>query len=256
MRGCPCARSAIDCRPWCRPVERRGAGALRPVRFMASLADVPGNFLPLLHDGVQAAWRLASRAFRRHLLVPMLGAALSAALLALVLPFAAPADGPPRRDADVFADAAATLLANEDLAAFRANARWGVSLQEERRREQAEAERLAQQRARQEELEMSSGDAEQNQAAWSPELQAIGFVGVVIAASERVVLLTLPADKIGRFHVGDALEDGRRLASISAQALVLQREDGQEETLPLFPPAFAAADASIAHANSPPAQGK
>ena len=195
--------------------------------------------------GVRAARQLAGRALRRHPLVPSLGAGMLAALLALVLPLAAPNDGPAGRAADGLADGAVRQLASEDLAAFRTGARWGVSLQGARA--QAEADR---ERARQEELKRRAEEAKQAQAAWSPELQAIGFVGVVITASERVVLLTLPAAEIGRFHAGDVLEDGRTLASISAQALVLQHEDGQEETLPLFPPV------SAAIAESPPTKGE
>ena len=184
----------------------------------------------------------------------MLSVALLTALLALMLPLAASDDGPTHRGADVFADSAATALASEDLAMFRTNARWGVSLQGERK---AKAEQLAQEHASQEELESSAEGTEEDQAAWSPELQAIGFVGVVITDSERVVLLALPADKIGRFHVGDMLEDGRRLASIFAHALVLQHKDGQEETLALFPSADAAASAAdvlIANAENPPTE--
>ena len=190
--------------------------------------------------------------WRRHPLVPLLGVAVLAALLALVLPLAESDDGPSRRAADDFADGASTALASEDLALFRANARWGVSLQGER--EKAEA----QERALQEELENGTEDADNGQAAWSPELQAIGFVGVVITASERVVLLALPADKIDRFHVGDVLEDGRRLASISVHELVLQHEDGQEETLALFPaaPAASTAQAPVANADNPPTEGE
>ena len=199
--------------------------------------------------GVREAWRLASRVSRRHPLVPLLGVVLLAALLALVLPLAESDGGPARRDADSFGAGAATALASEDLALFRTNARWGVSLQGER--EKAEA----QERILQEELENGTEDADNGQAAWSPELQAIGFVGVVITASERVVLLALPADKIDRFHVGDVLEDGRRLASISAHELVLQHEDGQEETLALFP-AASTAQASVANADNPPTEGE
>ena len=206
--------------------------------------------MPLLRqDGVRKARQLASRALRRYPLLPPFGVVLLAALLALVLPLAAPNDGPARRVADGLADTAASQLASEDLAAFRTNARWGVSLQEARERAEADRER-----ARQEALARAAEEAEKTQAAWSPELQAIGFVGVVITTSERVVLLTLPDAEIGRFHAGNVLEDGRTLASISAQALVLQHEDGAEETLALFPPAAAATDVSIADAESSPTQ--
>ena len=211
--------------------------------------DVEGTSGPRptrLQSGVQVARQLASRASRRHPLVPPLAAALLAALLALVLPLAVPNDGPARRAADGLADGVARQLASEDLAAFRTSARWGISLQAAREKAAADRER-----ARLAALEPSAEEEDKDQAAWSPELQAIGFVGVVITASERVVLLTLPAAEIGRFHAGDVLEDGRTLASISAQALVLQHEDGQAETLPLFPPVPA-----IVSAESSPTQGE
>ena len=201
-----------------------------------------GIGLPLLQSSVRAARQLAGLASRGHPLVPLLIAALLAALLALVLPLAAPNEDPDQRTTDGLADDAVRQLASEDLAAFRTSERWGVSLQEAR-------ERAAADRARREELERAK-DAEKSQAAWSPELQAIGFVGVVITASERVVLLMLPAAEIGRFHAGDVLEDGRTLAVISEQALVLQHKDGQEETLALFP------RASAANVENPPTEGE
>ena len=202
-----------------------------------------------LQRSMRAARQLAIRTLRRHALVPPFGVALLAALLAFVLPLAAPDDSLARRAVDSFSDGSVRQLASEDLAAFRASARWGISLQDARERAEAERER-----ARQAELQRRAKEAEEAervQAAWSPELQAIGFVGVVITASERVVLLTLPAAEIGRFHAGDVLEDGRTLASISAQALVLQHEDGQEETLALFPPVSA-----ITNAANPPTEGE
>lgn len=195
-------------------------------------------------EGVREAQRFARWASRRQPL-PILAPALLAAVLALALPVAAPDDGRTRRDADVFADGAATALASEDLAAFRRSKRWGISLREARENEAA--------RLQEEELAQPAGAADASQAAWSPELQAIGFVGVVIAAAERVVLLALPGGSVERFRVGDQLEDGRRLGAISAQALVLQHEDGEQQTLPLFPPAQGA---SSANAESPPTEGE
>lgn len=226
---------------------------------------------------MREAQRLVRRASRRHPLLPMLVPALLAAALALALPVAAPDDGRARRAADAFAAGATTTLATENLAAFRSSERWGLSLQTVREREQAEAarleaERLARERARQQEL---AGLAAAGQSAWSPELQAIGFVGVVITAAQRVVLLTLPTGGVERFRVGDELKDGRRLAAISAQALVLQHDageqEGTQETLPLFPPvppappmpparaaagAGGVADVASANAATPPTEGE
>ena len=243
-------------------MEQTKDGAERPRRVVpragtAALAGGAARFRHWAATSLQEAQRFASRAFRRHPLLPVLGPALLAALLALVLPIATPDDDRAQRDADVFADGAATALASEDLTMFRNSQRWGISLQGAREEaERLEAERLARERAREEEVARLAREANRGKAAWSPELQAIGFVGVVITASERVVLLTLPTNSVERFHAGHVLEDGRRLASISAQALVLQHEDGERQTLPLFPPAPTAADVLIVDAENPPTEGE
>ena len=182
-----------------------------------------GIGLPLLQSSVRAARQLAGLASRGHPLVPLLIAALLAALLALVLPLAAPNEDPDQRTTDGLADDAVRQLASEDLAAFRTSERWGVSLQEAR-------ERAAADRARREELGRAK-DAEKSQAAWSPELQAIGFVGVVITASERVVLLMLPAAEIGRFHAGDVLEDACGYFRAGARAATQRRPGGDTSAL-------------------------
>lgn len=201
--------------------------------------------VPRTSASIRQAQRWASRTCRRFPLLPVLAPAALAALLAFALPVAAPDAGEALHNADQFANSA-TARASEDLAAFRTNQRWGFSLQGEREREEAQRQESAR----------AEAEAANTGAAWSPELQAIGFVGVVIAATERVVLLTLPTDAIGRFHVGDVLQDGRTLASVSTQALVLQREDGEQETLPLFPPAPVATDALVADAHNPPTEGE
>ena len=254
----PCLAAALNI----LHMEQTKDGAERPRRVVPragkALAGGAARFRHWGATSLQEAQRFAGRAFRRHPLLPILGPALLAALLALVLPIATPYDDRARRDADVFVDSAATALASEDLATFRNNQRWGISLQGARdEAERLEAERLARERAREEEVARLAREANRGKAAWSPELQAIGFVGVVITASERVVLLTLPTNRVERFHAGDVLEDGRRLASISAQALVLQYEDGERQTLPLFPPPLtAAADVLIADAENPPTEGE
>ena len=184
---------------------------------------------------MQQAQRLVRRASRRQPLLPLLVPAVLAAVLAFALPVPAPDDGQALRQAAVFAEGA-TALASEDLASFRNNDRWGISLQE--------AQERAAERARQ---AAKPAEAAASNVAWSPELQAIGFVGVVITPAERVVLLTLPTGSVERFHVGDQLQDGRTLAAVSTQALALEHEDGERQTLALFPPPAAAEDTSGAN---------
>lgn len=175
------------------------------------------------------ARRHLTRAIRhRYPLVPLLLAGALIVLLAFVVPLDATDGAAARRGADEFANAGATALASEDLATFRTNSRWGVSLQEERDRAEAERQRAEQGEA--------AGESE-SAVAWSPELREIGFLGVAITATERVVLLALADDEIVRLRAGQTLEDGRELLAIAEDALTLRQEDGERQRLALFPPA-------------------
>ena len=113
------------------------------------------------------------------------------------------------------------LLQKPDLTPFLTNRRWGYSLLEERgkREERAAAERAAQ---------------EPEPTDLTP-LQAIGFVGVAVNTEERAVLLTLADGEVVRRVAGEALADGRVLAAVREDALVLEGANGQRETLLLFP---------------------
>ena len=109
-----------------------------------------------------------------------------------------------------------------DLTPFLTNRRWGFSLLEERakREEREAAERAA---------------AQQPEPTRLTPLQAIGFVGVVLNPAERAVLLTLADGEVVRRVAGEALADGRVLAAVREDALVLEDANGERETLLLFP---------------------
>ncbi len=116
----------------------------------------------------------------------------------------------------------AALLQKPDLTPFLTNRRWGYSLLEERRKrdEREAAERSA---------------AQQPEPKDLTPLQAIGFVGIALNTEERAVLLTLPDGEVVRRVAGEALADGRVLAAVREDALVLEGANGQRETLLLFP---------------------
>ena len=114
------------------------------------------------------------------------------------------------------------LLQKPDLTPFLTNRRWGYSLLEERRQRE---EREAAERAA----------AQQPEPKDLTPLQAIGFVGIALNTEERAVLLTLPDGEVVRRVAGEALVDGRVLAAVREDALVLEGANGQRETLLLFP---------------------
>jgi len=157
---------------------------------------------------------------RRRPLAVVLCAGLAGALTAALMPVGDSADGAQAGRADSL-PAGLALPPAPDLAPFLANRRWGVSVLEERskRRERQAAERATQTR-------------EPTPAA---ALQAIGFVGVAVNPAESAVLLTLPEGGVIRRVTGEALADGRVLVAVRDDALVLERANGERETLALFP---------------------
>ena len=174
-----------------------------------------------------AACRESAQRHRRPLLGAVGAVAITAAA-AWALPVEV-ADGRAAAVRNPLAAPPPQLAPEEDLAAFLASRRWGVSLAE------VDAARAAE-------------EAAQLEQAARAELDRIGFVGVsatmrpsagtdagrVPEWAERVVLLALPEGGIARFAVGDTLPDGRRLVAITAAALTLAA-DGEQETLRLFP---------------------
>lgn len=157
---------------------------------------------------------------RRRPLAAVLCAGLTGALIAALLPVGDSADGA-QGDGAANLPAALALPPAPDLAPFLANRRWGVSLLEERRKRR---ERQAAARA-----------AETREPAPAAALQAIGFVGVAVNTAESAVLLTLPEGEVIRRVAGEALADGRVLVAVRDDALVLERANGERETLTLFP---------------------
>lgn len=160
---------------------------------------------------------------RRRPLAVVVVAALAGALAGAL----APVGGSPENASAATGGAegvlpGAALLQKPDLTPFLTNRRWGYSLLEERRQRE---EREAAERA----------------AAKEPEpkdltpLQAIGFVGIALNTEERAVLLTLADGEVVRRVAGEALADGRVLAAVREDALVLEGANGQRETLLLFP---------------------
>lgn len=147
----------------------------------------------------------------------------AAVLAALILPLGLPDEVERSSGRDAFPPPMQRAPA-EDLGAFLAGRRWGVSLQEIEARS---AERGA------------AADALPPAAEIDAALAEIGFLGLMVEGrgEERkyAVLLALPDGRIARFAGGDALPDGRVLAAIAGHSLTLTGDDGQEEVLALFP---------------------
>ena len=106
----------------------------------------------------------------------------------------------------------------EDLTAFIDVNRWGVSLREVNGR-------LADEKAR-------LGDG----SGLNPALKALGYVGLVVEADTKTVLLTRIDGTVARLEPGDALLDGRILAEVEGNRITLWAADGGEvEVLDMFP---------------------
>ena len=189
----------------------------------------PGAFAPpaaieLMQPGNRFIASIRAAASRRVL--ASAAAVLATGLVALALPVSTGA-GAGAQDRSFHAAASPALAPAEDLSAFLASRRWGVSLAEAdaARRAAAEAARAA-------------------EAGRAPTaLERIGFVGLTGSAQgagkspgwkERKVLLVLPDGGLGRFAVGDALPDGRLLTAIADNALSLAAQ-GETEVIELFP---------------------
>lgn len=176
---------------------------------------------------MSAAFAAAIRAGAKRHRRPVAGGVCAIALTAvaaLALPVHV-ANAPAAAVRNPLAEPAPQLAPEEDLTAFLASRRWGVSLAE------TDAARAAEQAA---ELEQAA----------RAELGRIGFVGVSATArpsageapewAERVVLLAVADGGVERFAAGAMLPDGRRLIAIAANALTLAT-NGKQETLRLFP---------------------
>ena len=102
-------------------------------------------------------------------------------------------------------------VGSEDLDAFMASRRWGVSLNER------------------------AAPARQDEPAINPALVKMGYVGLIAGKDQSVVLLALPEGEIVRMVLGDTLPDGRILVSVTDNSLTLQGDGPSEDVLTLFP---------------------
>lgn len=148
-------------------------------------------------------------------LVPVLALCLAAAIAGLAWPVARP-PLPPTADVDWLAEPLPAKAGSEDLSAFLASQRWGISL--------AEARRAA------------AGDgAGPSAAGINPELAALGFVGVTVIGDAFAALVVADGATV-RLRPGDGLADGQTLAAIDANTATLRTPSGEERVLVLFPP--------------------
>ena len=115
-------------------------------------------------------------------------------------------------------------VAPEDLGAFLASRRWGVSLDELR---EAAAPPPPPEPPAPEEPE---------EPAINPVLAEMGYIGLIVAGDESAVLLKSPEGGVVRMAPGDVLPDGRTLASVTGNSITLKGDGVPEEVLTLFPP--------------------
>ena len=153
-------------------------------------------------------------------------ACMTAVLAALAMPVHLP-EG--REDTDSLSVLPPDVpeTAPEDLDAFVANRRWGVSLREIRDAEAAKARPAA--------PAEPARAVEPAAPAINPALAKMGFVGLIVTRDQSAVLLASPDGGVARFAPGDILPDGRTLVSVTDNRLTLQGEDLREEVLSLFP---------------------
>ena len=150
-------------------------------------------------------------------LVPALALCLAAVFAGLAWPLALPS--PSAADVDWLAEPPPAKAGGEDLSAFLASQRWGISL--------AEAGRAA-----------AGSGAGPPTAGINPALAALGFVGVT-AIGEAFAALVVADGATVRLRPGDVLADGQTLAAIDANTATLRTASGEEQVLVLFPPVSA-----------------
>ncbi len=132
------------------------------------------------------------------------------AFVALAMPVRMP-EGDARRDPSTILPEDRVDVAPENLDAFMASRRWGVSLNEH------------------------AAPARQDEPAINPALVKMGYVGLIAAQDQSAVLLALPEGEIVRMMPGDTLPDGRILVSVTDNSLTLKGDGLSEDVLTLFP---------------------
>ncbi|MXX28694.1 MAG: hypothetical protein F4171_07260 [Gammaproteobacteria bacterium] len=147
----------------------------------------------------------------RKRLLTVLGIWAGALLLAFAWPVSSPP--PPTAAVEIPGQRDIGSLPAEDLEGFVRSTRWGISFEEAERRAAAAAglDRL------------------------NPELREMGFVGLFAVPGRTSILLILEDGTVQRFHVGDALPDGRVLAEVAENRLILTDASQQPYELVLFP---------------------
>ena len=131
-------------------------------------------------------------------------------LVALAMPVRLP-EGGARTDPSNSLPEDRVAVVPEDLDAFLASQRWGVSLNER------------------------AAPAKQDAPAINPAIAEMRYVGLIAAQDHSAVLLALPDGKIVRLVPGDTLPDGRLLVSVTDNSLTLKGDGLSEDMLTLFP---------------------
>ena len=146
------------------------------------------------------------------------------ALVALETPVR-PSEGSMGTDpADVLPEPVAGVTP-EDLGAFLASRRWGISLDELREASAPPPPPPPE----------PSTPPVQEEPAIHPVLAEMGYVGLIVAGDESAVLLKSPKGGVVRMAPGDVLPDGRTLVSVTGNSITLKAGDLPEEVLTLFP---------------------
>ena len=147
----------------------------------------------------------------RKRLLSVLGIWAGALLLAFIWPVSSPP--PPSAAVEVPKPGDIGSVPAENLEGFVRSTRWGISFEEAQRRAAAAAglDRL------------------------NPELREMGFVGLFTVPDRTSILLVLEDGTVQRFHVGDPLPDGRVLAEVAENHLILTDANQQPYELILFP---------------------
>lgn len=173
-------------------------------------------------SGALGRWRALAARVRslamggplRWPLVPALAFCLAAAIAGLLWPVSRPTLAAAVAEDGEHAPPALGDAA-EDLTAFLASRRWGISL--------AEAEAAA------------TAAPPSPAVGLNPALAELGFIGVT-AQGGRFAALVLADGVAVRLSAGDVLAGGQTLAAIDANTATLVAPSGEERVLVLFPP--------------------
>ena len=168
-------------------------------------------------DPAGAGLRLLRRgrdlATRRWPLAPAVALCLASAVAGIVLPVARPSPAAVSDEADPLGALPAAAAAGEDLSAFLASRRWGISF--------AEA--------------YPSASPTAAATGINPALAALGFVGVTMHGGAFRALVLVDGVVV-RLTAGAELPDGQTLVAVDANTVAVRTPGGDERVLVLFPP--------------------